>query len=356
MAEPGRVPLALPADASRAGAAPGAAGHRAIAVALAPPVSNLEPHPTEATCGGTADVPAAPVRELLYGRDVVLGGTRGMPVTRTLPNKHRRMVGAWCFVDHYQGDVSMRVPPHPHIALQTVTWLVQGEVRHRDSLGNDQLIRPGQLNLMTAGRGIAHAEDSTSAGPMPLHGVQLWVALPSSAVELAPAFAHHAELPSLVDGAVVTRLLVGSTGGVASPAQAHTPIFGAEVFLAGQGSTELRLEPDFEYAVLTLAGDSVTVDGETLPYGPLLYLGTGRRSVSLTGPPGGRVLIIGGEPFAEEMIMWWNFIGRSHDEIVAARESWLAGDARFGPVDYEGPRLPAPDLPITPMIPKGRTR
>ncbi len=319
-------------------------------------MSNLEPKPAESVCGGTAEVAAEPVRELLWGRDVVLGGTRGMPVTRTLPNKHRRMVGAWCFVDHYAGDVSMRVPPHPHTALQTVTWLVQGEVRHRDSLGSDQLIRPGQLNLMTAGRGIAHAEDSTADSPTPLHGVQLWVALPSAAVEVAPAFAHHADLPSLVDGPVSARLLVGASAGVVSPAHAYTPLFGAEVCFDAEGRTELALEPEFEHAALTLSTDPVTVDGEALPYGPLLYLGTGRRAVTLSGPPNGRVLLIGGEPFAEQMIMWWNFIGRSHDEIVAARASWQAGDGRFGPVDYEGSPLPAPELPITPMVPKGRTR
>jgi redox-sensitive bicupin YhaK (pirin superfamily) len=334
-------------------------------------VSNLEPHPRESLCGGTDEVADAPVRELLYGRDVVLGGTRGMPVSRTLPNKHRRMVGAWCFVDHYEGDTSMRVPPHPHIGLQTVTWLVTGEVRHRDSLGNDQLIRPGQLNLMTAGRGIAHAEDSTqdSGETMLLHGVQLWVALPGPDAGRAPAFAHHADLPSRVDGVVQTQVLVGSIDGVTSPARAYTPLFGAETSFTAAGATELPLEPDFEYAVLSLGHDDaglVEVDGEALPYGPLLYLGTGRRSLRLSGPGGARVLVIGGEPFAEEMIMWWNFIGRSHDEIVAAREDWMAerllggardpSSRRFGPVDYEGPPLPAPELPITQMVPKGRTR
>jgi hypothetical protein len=326
-------------------------------------VSNLEPHPQEARCGGTADVAAAPVRELLPGRDVVLGGTRGMPVSRTLPNKHRRMVGAWCFVDHYRGDVSMRVPPHPHTGLQTVTWLIDGEVRHRDSLGSDQLIRPGQLNLMTAGHGIAHAEDSTEpAGTtMALHGVQLWVALPAAAAGLPPAFSHDADLPSFVDGGAQTRLLVGEVDGVASPAHAYSPLFGAEVRFGAATApvgTELRLEPDFEYAVLSLTTEdagAVQVDGTTVPERALLYLGTGRRSLAVTGTRDARLLLLGGEPFAEEMIMWWNFIGRSHDEIVAAREDWVAG-RRFGSVAYEGARLPAPDMPITALLPKGRTR
>jgi redox-sensitive bicupin YhaK (pirin superfamily) len=257
----------------------------------------------------------------------------------------------------------MRVPPHPHTALQTVTWLITGEVRHRDSLGSDQLIRPGQLNLMTAGRGIAHAEDSTedtSVGPMLLHGVQLWAALPEAAAAVAPAFAHHAELPSLMDGPVATRLIVGGLDGVRSPAHTYTPLFGAEVTFGdpGGGRTHLRLEPDFEYAVLALAGGeggTVEVAGGALAPGPLLYLGSGRHTLSLAGGGSARVLVIGGEPFAEEMIMWWNFIGRSHDEIVAAREDWMAG-RRFGTVAYEGPPLPAPEMPITTLMPKGRTR
>ena len=279
-----------------------------------------------------------------------------MPVVRTLPNKHRRMVGAWCFVDHYQGDVSMRVPPHPHTALQTVTWLVRGEVRHRDSLGSDQLIRPGQLNLMTAGRGIAHAEDSTepAGSAMPMHGVQLWVALPSAAAGVEPAFAHHADLPSLVDGPVSTKLLAGTVSGVTAPAGTYTALVGAEVSFAAQARTELALEPDFEYAALTLTGE-VAVDGQELPYGPLLYLGTGRRRLQLSGSPAAKLLLIGGEPFAEQIVMWWNFIGRSHDEIVAAREDWAA-ERRFGSVDYEGARLPAPELPISRLVPKGRVR
>jgi redox-sensitive bicupin YhaK (pirin superfamily) len=323
-------------------------------------VSNLEPDPQESLCGGTTDVAAAPVAELLYGRDVVLGGTRGIPVVRTLPNKNRRMVGAWCFVDHYEAKSSMRVPPHPHIALQTVTWLIDGEVRHRDSLGSDQLIRPGQLNLMTAGQGIAHAEDSTEAPgtSMPLHGVQLWVALPLSAVDVAPAFAHHADLPSLVDGPVSTRLLVGQIDGERSPAHAYTPLVGTEVSFSAEGRVQLPLEREFEHAVLSLTRDdagSMTVDGQPLPYGPLLYLGTGRRTLDLGGTAGARALVIGGEPFAEQMIMWWNFIGRSHEEIVAAREDWMAG-LRFGTVADDRAPLPAPEMPITHLVPKGRTR
>ncbi len=316
-------------------------------------MSNLEPHPQEAQCGGTTDVATTAVRELLIGRDVVLGGTRGMPVSRTLPNKHRRMVGAWCFVDHYRGEVAMQVPPHPHTQLQTVTWLVTGDVRHRDSLGNDQIIRPGQLNLMTAGRGIAHAEQSPGQPGM-LHGVQLWVALPAATTVTDPDFAHHASLPEWSDGPVTTKVLIGALDGAASPATAYTPLLGAEIAFAGPGRTEISLDPDFEYAVLTLDG-SADVDGEPLPTGPMLYLGTSRDRLAISASASARLLLLGGEPFAEEIIMWWNFIGRSHEEIVASRDDWMAG-RRFGAVAFEGDPLPAPEMPTTVLKPRGRTR
>jgi redox-sensitive bicupin YhaK (pirin superfamily) len=156
-------------------------------------MSNLERDPQEASCGGLVGVAEVPVRELVIGREVVLGGSRGMPVTRTLPSRGRRMVGAWCFADAYgPTDLTetpgMQVPPHPHTALQTVSWLVEGEVMHRDSIGSEQLIRPGQLNLMTAGRGIAHSERTLPEHSPWLHGVQLWVALPGDDRNVEPHF------------------------------------------------------------------------------------------------------------------------------------------------------------------------
>jgi redox-sensitive bicupin YhaK (pirin superfamily) len=317
-------------------------------------MSNLDPHPTAAVCGGTADVATGPVVELLEGRDVVLGGTRGMPVSRTLPNKERRMVGAWCFVDQYQGDVAMRVPPHPHTGLQTVTWLVEGEVRHRDSLASDQLIHPGQLNLMTAGRGIAHAEESPAGWTGALHGVQLWVALPDADRDTAPAFAHHADLPGGRDGGATVRVLMGELGGARSAAVAYSPIIGAEASFDGPGRVSLPLEPDFEHAVLVVSGRA-TVDGTTLDAGPLLYLGTGRRALTVAAEGPARLLLLGGEPFAEEIVMWWNFIGRSHDDIAAYRDDWSAG-RRFGEVAFDGAPLPAPELPTITLKPRGRVR
>jgi redox-sensitive bicupin YhaK (pirin superfamily) len=246
----------------------------------------------------------------------------------------------------------MRVPPHPHTGLQTVTWLVAGEVLHRDSLGSRQLIEPGQLNLMTAGRAIAHSEESPAEHSDLLHGVQLWVALPDRDRATRPAFDHHDDLPAFTDGGATVTVLMGQLGPVASPARTYTPIVGAEVVVKA-GAIDLPLEPGFEYAVLVVAG-RVEVDGVALEPGPMLYLGCGRDALRVDGD--GRLLLLGGEPFGEEIVMWWNFIGRNHDEIVQMREDWHAGRG-FDPVTgYDGAALAAPALPTTPLRPRGRTR
>jgi redox-sensitive bicupin YhaK (pirin superfamily) len=317
-------------------------------------VSNLDVMPDESV-SDTAEVAFSPVREVVPGREVVLGGTRGMTVTRTLPTRDRRMVGAWCFVDHFGPQAvregGLRVPAHPHTGLQTVTWLVEGGVRHTDSLGSDQRIRPGQLNLMTAGRGIAHAEQSPPDAPDVLHGLQLWVALPDAYRWTDPGFEHHADLPRLRLGGASVTVLLGELGGASSPATAYTPLVGAELTL--DGAAEVPVREDFEYAAVTIDG-APEVDGVALARGSLLYLGCGRGVLSLGGA--GRVFLMGGEPFAEPIVMWWNFIGRSHDEIVTFRQDWAAGHG-FGAVGgFDGDPLPAPALPTTPLKPRGRTR
>jgi redox-sensitive bicupin YhaK (pirin superfamily) len=330
-------------------------------------VSNLERDPQERECGGGVGVAGEPVHELLGGHQVALGGARGLEVTRTLPTRGRRMVGAWCFVDHYgpvvldgagggepNGSAGMRVPPHPHTGLQTVSWLVEGEVLHRDSLGSTQLVTPGQLNLMTAGHGIAHSEETPGEHSPRLHGVQLWVALPGDAVSVAPAFAHHADLPAGTQDGVTTTVIMGELGGAAAAARVYTPLVGAELVLGAGSSTRLPLAPGFEHAVLALAG-SADVDGVPLETGPLLYLGTGRRELAVASGPGARLLLIGGEPFDERIVMWWNLVGRSHDDIAEARTAWESGSPRFGTVTgYDGPPLPAPGMPATTLKPRGR--
>jgi redox-sensitive bicupin YhaK (pirin superfamily) len=319
-------------------------------------MSSLEADPEV----GRDDGPPAAATELLEGAPVALGGPRGFAVTRTLPNKHRRMVGAWCFLDAYgpqdlTGTTGMRVGPHPHMGLQTVSWLVAGEILHRDSLGSLQEIRPGQLNLMTAGRGIAHSEETPSRNSGLLQGVQLWVALPNSDRDVAPAFAQHADLPVVTDGGLAATVMMGELAGAASPARCYTPLVGAEITLAAGTDSRLPLRPDFEYAVLALDG-APTVDDAGLKPGPLLYLGDGSTSVRLRAGSEARVLLLGGEPFAERLVMWWNFVARDHDEIVEARTTWEAG-GRFGEVHgYDGDPIPAPPMPLTRLVPRGRVR
>ncbi|MFB4294189.1 pirin family protein [Nonomuraea sp. ATR24] len=303
-------------------------------------MSNLETDPREIRCAADGGG-----EELLEGRSVPLGGPRAMAVSRTLPGVRRRLIGAWCFADAYGPEVTrMRVPPHPHTGLQTVSWLLAGRVLHRDSLGSLREVRPGQLNLMTAGCGISHSEESPHET---LHGVQLWVALPGTDRRTAPAFEHHAALPELTGDGFSATVFMGALGGAVSPATVFSPLVGAQA--AVDGTAELPLDPAFEHGLLLLDGEV-----EPLRAGPLRYLPPGRDRVRLSGR--GRVLLIGGEPFGEEIVMWWNFVGRDHDEIVAFREEWASGDG-FGVVEgFDGPPLPAPALPGTRLRPRGRVR
>jgi redox-sensitive bicupin YhaK (pirin superfamily) len=297
--------------------------------------------------GGTVGTAPEPESVLLPGHDVPLG--RYTTVRRLLPQRQRRMVGAWCFVDHFgpedvTGRPGMQVPPHPHTGLQTVTWLVEGEIVHRDSLGSDQAIRPGQLNLMSSGHGIAHSEMSPADHPPAMHGLQLWVALPEEARSGEPRFEHHAELPVLRDGDASLTVLVGRYGSGESPALVHTPLVAVEVVLPGPVTHRLDLEPAFEYGILTMSG-TVAAAGATVTPGALLYLAPGRSEVTVEVPGEARVFLLGGLPFEEDLVMWWNFVGRSHEEIVQAREDWMAG-RRFGRVGgCTHQPLPAPELP-----------
>lgn len=308
--------------------------------------------------GGRTGVATSPVHEIFAGREVMLG--ESTKVRRLLPNLGRRLVGAWCFADHYGPDdiaagPGMQVPPHPHMGLQTVSWLLAGEVHHRDSLGSDQVIRPGELGLMTAGDAIAHAEQSPASHPALLHGVQLWVALPAAARRVAPAWAHHAELPQLTDTGLTATVIMGSLAGAVSPGQTHSPLVGADLALDAGAQAILPLEPDFEHAVLAMSG-SLEVDGVEVVPGGMLYLGCGRRDLRLRSSDGARALLLGGEPFEEQIVMWWNFVARTNEEIAVARADWADGN-RFGVVwGYSGDPLPAPPLPAGRLKPGGRTR
>jgi len=303
-------------------------------------MSNLAPSGTAEPC---VSAPEQPTLQELPGRLSDLGG---LAIRRLLPRSQRRLVGPWCFLDAYGplgfgSGKPMDVAPHPHIGLQTVSWLLEGEALHHDSLGLEGTARPGVVNLMTAGRGIAHAEETPAANSGRLHGVQLWVALPEAHRETEPAFRSHGALPALeLEGGRAT-VFVGELAGVRSPARAFSPIVGADASVDGPRLV-LPLEPEFEHALVPLAG-ALALDGHVLATEALYYLGRGRAEIALRAERGpARALLIGGAPFGETVLMWWNFVARRTDELVAAREDWEAG-RRFGEVAaYAGPRLAAP--------------
>ncbi|MET9974540.1 pirin family protein [Streptomyces microflavus] len=321
-------------------------------------MSNLDRQATPSVCGGRGFVVAEPVRELLNPRRVPLG--ESTEVRRLLPNLGRRMVGAWAFVDHYGPDdiadePGMQVPPHPHMGLQTVSWLHDGEVLHRDSLGSLQTVRPRELGLMTSGRAISHSEESPKPHARFLHGAQLWVALPDAHRHVEPHFQHHTDLPAVTAPGLTATVILGELDGAASPGTAYTPIVGADLTLTGGAEARLPLDPDFEYAVLSMSGEA-EVDGVPVLPGSMLYLGCGRTELPLRALSEAGLMLLGGEPFEEEIVMFWNFIGRSHEEIAQAREDWTTG-SRFGDVEgYDGGRLSAPELPPVALKPRGRVR
>ncbi|MGP4055902.1 pirin family protein [Mycobacterium sp. 4D054] len=316
-------------------------------------MSNTDLAPPEINCA------AAGFAGVLHPREVPLGGPRAIRVRRTLPQRERSLIGAWCFADHYgphnaRAGTGRDVPPHPHTGLQTVSWLFSGEVEHRDSAGVHAMVRPGELNLMTAGAGICHSEVSTASTTV-LHGAQLWVALPESDRDTGRDFAHYAPAPGHTGG-VTTRVFLGELDGHRSPVHTFTPLLGAQVDLEPGVDVTLDIDRDFEHGVLVDQGD-VQACGSRLAVADLAFQGAGHHRLHLhnRGDTPARVLLLGGTPFTEELIMWWNFVGRSHDDIVKYREQWQNHDDRFGAVEgYRGTttRLPAPPLPNATLRPR----
>ncbi|KRE42676.1 pirin family protein [Knoellia sp. Soil729] len=289
--------------------------------------------------------------QVLRPREVPLGGPRSMTVRRTLPHRDRSFIGAWCFVDHYGPDEvastgGMDVPPHPHTGLQTVSWLFEGEVEHRDSAGVHAMVRPGEVNLMTSGHGIAHSEVSTPETDE-LHGVQLWVVLPEADRELQREFQHHAAPLVPLAGGVDGRVFLGSIAGHTSPIRTQTPLLGVEVTLDEGATWTVDADPAYEHGLLVDQG-KVTFDGTVLERGDLGIVDAGASQLTVTALDPTRAVLLGGTPYEESIVMWWNFIGRDHDEIVAFREQWQSRSERFGEVDGYAGRLswlPAPELP-----------
>ncbi|MHA3835251.1 pirin family protein [Terrabacter sp. AAH1] len=325
-------------------------------------MSNPDRHPDEVVCAAREGGPSSAV--VLPYREVPLGGPRAMPVRRSLPQRERSLIGAWCFVDHYgPDDVSqtggMAVPGHPHTGLQTVSWLFTGEVEHRDTTGAHAFVRPGELNIMTAGKGIAHSEYSTP-GTTVLHGAQLWVALPEADRFATPGFEHYAPPVTEVDGARVLVFL-GTLFGQTSPVTMFSDLVGAEVTLEPGRSLTITVDPGHEHGLLCDTG-LLTVGDATAKPGEIVFQATGAERVTVESGPdeAARFLVLGGAPFGEQIVMWWNFIGRSHDEVVGFREEWQrarevsgdengdenGGETAYGvfPKEWEH-TLPAPGLP-----------
>lgn len=293
-------------------------------------------------------------------REVPLGGLRAMNVARSLPQRGLPTVGAWCFLDRFgPQQVTMRVLPHPHIGLQTVTWPLRGQIRHRDSLGNDVVLKPGELNLMTAGSGISHSEFSVLEDDW-LDALQFWIALPEERRSDSPAFERHAALPTVsvpaANGADASvTVVIGRYGGATSPATTFSPLVGAQVALAGGSTVHLPLDPTWEHAIMAI-DTGLEVDGVAAPVNDLLSIEAGADGVTVTASQDARLFLMGGQPLANPLVMWWNFVGSTHDVVATAREDWEAESARFGVVPgHDGERIPAPPMPPVTLTPRLRT-
>lgn len=293
------------------------------------------------------DAPASPTPplEVTESRTSQVGA---FTVRRALPSRVRRTVGPWCFVDHMGPAATdelngLDVAPHPHVGLQTVTWLFEGEALHRDSLGTEQIIAPGQLNLMTAGHGVSHSEEGTGRYRGDLHGVQLWIAQPDTTRHREPAFEHLADLRRIDLDHGTATVLVGEFLGAQSPARRDSDHAGIDLDL-GPGTTTLPLRPDYEHGLIVFTG-SADINGTRVEPGHLAYLGTGRDELALTAHAPSRVLLIGGIPLTEPVLMWWNYVARTRDEITAAHHDWTAGADRFGHVNSTLARIDVPPPP-----------
>lgn len=274
---------------------------------------------------------------------------QGTVIKRALPSRHKRMIGAWCFLDHAgpvnfaQGD-GLDVGPHPHIGLQTFTWMIEGTMLHNDSLGTQQLIRPKQVNLMTAGYGISHTEVAPDTETK-MHAAQLWIALPDDKINMAPAFDHYPQLPVMNKDGIDFTVLVGDFLNTCSPVAVHSELLGVDLAATETRETRLSLNPKFEYGFMALEG-TAEINGHALNEDNMVILEPGLNQVDIVIHASGRVLLLGGEPFESPILLWWNFVGRTQEELALAREQWIVEHERFGSIpEYQGPRLEAPVFP-----------
>jgi len=305
---------------------------------------------TRSTLYDSRECPVVDGRRLVQHLQPRTAEVGGIAINRLMPQRGRRMIGAWCFLDHAgpavfsQESTGMRVGPHPHTSLQTFTWMLAGDILHRDSLGSEQVIRPGELNLMTAGRGITHTEEST-ADSSALHAAQLCIALPHADRNVRPRFDHYPELPRWREQGVDVTLLNGSLRGHDAHTLTYSPLVGADLLSEQATTFALDVRRDFEYGVLVLEG-ALHVGQDRFGPNELAYLGCGIEEISLQLDAQTRVLLLGGEPLATPIFMWWNFVGHSKAEIARAQHDWESRAARFGNVPgFDGERLMPPPIP-----------
>ena len=269
-------------------------------------------------------------------------------VRRVLPDGKRRTVGPFVFFDHmgparFAAGQGVDVRPHPHIGLATLTWLFDGEIMHRDSLGTAQPIRPGEVNWMTAGRGIVHSErtpPSLRTGGSGLAGIQTWIGLPRANEECPPAFSHHSagELPGFEEGGVALRLVGGTLRGLRSPVPVYSPLLFAEVRLAPGAA--LAVPPEHAERALHVAEGAIDCGGQRVEAGAMAVFPAGGDIVATADGPA-TVILIGGEPLDGERHLWWNFVSSSRARIEQAKADWREG--RFAMVDGDPEFIPLPE-------------
>lgn len=290
--------------------------------------------------------------EIKEGRTAQVGDLR---VVRVLPTKRKRTVGPWCFVDLMSPEdidrpPPMEIGPHPHIGLATVTWLFAGSALHSDSLGTEQLITPGELNLMTSGHGLAHAElgvePASARDTDGIMGAQMWIAQPENTRNGSSRFEHLASLPEFELTGGHGTLLIGSAEGVTSAARIDHPAVGID--LTVNKSTILPTDPRFEYALVPV-NRAIRVEDAIVEPGSLAFIPTGHYELQIDShADGARLLLVGGIPLGEPIKMWWNFVARSQDEITDAWRDWRDyNEERFGPVPSTLARI---DAPVPPWI------
>lgn len=285
--------------------------------------------------------------ELFELRTAIIG--ENFPIKRAIPQRELRNVGHWIFLDHagptkFSEGENVDIGAHPHIGLQTFTWMLEGEMIHNDSLDSHQIIRPYQINLMTGGKGIVHTELSHPDSHA-LHLAQLWIALPKNKENIEPDFKHYPTIPFIDHKDHEIYVLVGEFNNQISPVEMHSPLSAIDIKAKEDTTIVIPLNSAFEYGLLPLEGE-VNLENNELNDNALAFISAGTESITITLKKESRILLIGGEPVDRPPLMWWNFVAWEQETIEEALKDWENHSDRFPPVSYEGHSAPlvAPEL------------